>query len=124
MEHQDIRSSLVIFADGTNDHVVPYVNLGHKNVVHILIEIYSATKNELYEILLKHVINRLGPSGSFSFDEVKTKLTGARYIGVRISFIGLDGVFRTYLLSLMEYKPASSTSHIRASELLLLYVDR
>ena len=122
-DDNDVRIANLIAARNDYESAFPYRMLHAEGVKHYIVEMYSATKGNILKYLRSEVLNEAIPIVGFNIDKWKSKLSGSSYIGLRIYYYAIKAKkWRTFNLSVKEYKPHSSLCAVQASLLLKLWL--
>lgn len=114
-----VRIAFLIAAQNNYDYTFPFKSLHPEAIKHLIVEMYSATKAVVIKHLQQEVINEPIPIVGFNVDKWKSKLSGSSYIGIRIYYYARNcKKWRTFNLSVKEYKPHSSLNSLQACVLL------
>jgi hypothetical protein len=114
--HSIIRSTFDVISEGVR--VMPYESLHPKAIRHMIVEIYSALKTVIVDILEKYVKDMPVPNVHFTVDKVKSKVSSDNYLGLRVYFLDRLGQFRSINLSIKEFTPTSAVNANEASKVL------
>jgi hypothetical protein len=114
--HSRIRSTLDIMSDG--ERLMPYESLHPKAIRHMIVEIYTALKNVIVNILETNTKDMPIANIHFTVDKVKSKVSSDNYLGLRVFLLDSKGVYRSINLSIKEFIPSSSLFDVSASEVL------
>ena len=123
LQQQEVRTAFSVMGNGSVDCTVPFTMLHPVRIRHYIIEIYSAIKNIICEAIEKHVTSKPIPYLSFTVDKVKSKVSGESFLGLRVYFLDGIGEFRSYNLSIKQFRPCSNLSKDQASVVLRTWLD-
>jgi hypothetical protein len=123
LQQPEVRSMMSVMGNGNSDTTVPYALLNPSRVRHYIIEVYSAVKGIMQAAIAKHATSKSIPYVSFTVDKVKSKVSGDSFLGIRIFFLDGIGEFRTFNLSIKQFRPSSELNHQQASVLLRTWLD-
>lgn len=90
---------------------------------HHIVEIYYVVKNTICDAIVKHVTSKPIPHLSFTVDKVKSKVSGEKFLSLRVFFLDNSGEFRSYNLSIKQFRPSSNLSKEQASIVLRTWLD-
>ena len=114
--HPIIRTTFDVMTDGVR--TMPYESLHQKAIRHLIVEIYTALKDVIVDIIQKNIKDMPIPNVHFTVDKVKSKVSSDNYLGLRIYLLDRTGRYRSINLSIKEYLPSSSLNDIQASLVL------
>ena len=123
LQQQEVRTAFSIMGNGSAECTVPFTMLHPVRIRHYIIEIYSAVKNIICGAIEKHVTSKPIPYLSFTVDKVKSKVSGESFLGLRVYFLDGIGEFRSYNLSIKQFRPCSNLSKDQASVVLRTWLD-
>lgn len=114
--HPIIRTTFDVMTDGVRS--MPYESLHPKAIRHLIVEIYTALKEVIVDIIQKNTNDMPIPNVHFTVDKVKSKVSSDNYLGLRVFLLDKVGKYRSINLSIKEYLPSSSLNDIQASLVL------
>ena len=80
-------------------------------------------KKIIYGAIEKHITSKPIPYASFTVDKVKSKVSGENFLGLRIFFLDSIGEFRSYNLSIKQFRPSSNLQKDLLSVILRTWLD-
>lgn len=114
--HPNIRTTFDVMTNGVRS--MPYELLNPKAIRHMIIEVYTALKEVIVEILKKNVNDMPIPNVHFTVDKVKSKVSSDNYLGLRVFILDRIGKYWSLNLSIKEYLPSSALNDVQASLVL------
>lgn len=114
--HPTVRTTFDVMTDGVR--AIPYESLNPKAIRHMIVEVYSALKDVIVDILRSNIADMPIPNIHFTVDKVKSKVSSDNYLGLRVFLLDRHGKYRSMNLSIKEFLPSSSLNDIQASEVL------
>lgn len=100
---------------------MPYESLNQKAIRHQIVEIYSALKEVIVDIIMNNISDVPIPNIHFTVDKVKSKVSSDNYLGL-VFILDRLGKFRSINLSIKENLPSSALNDIQASQVLHLWL--
>ena len=123
LQQPEVRTTMSIMGNGVPESTVPFAMLNPVRIRHHIVEIYSVVKNNICDAIVKHVTSKPIPHLSFTVDKVKSKVSGENFLSLRVFFLDNSGEFRSYNLSIKQFRPSSNLSKEQASIVLRTWLD-
>ena len=123
LQQAEVRTTMSVKGNGNVDNIVPYEMLNPLRIRHYIIEIYAAVKSLICGSLQRHVLSKPIPFASFTVDKVKSKVSGDSFLGLRVFFLDGMGDFKSYNLSIKQFRPSSELTKEQASVVLRTWLD-
>ena len=123
LQQSEVRTTLSVMGNGNQDTTVPFAILNPIRIRHYIVEVYSAVKNIIFSAIERHATSKPVPYISFTVDKVKSKVSGENFLGLRVFFFDGSGQFRSYNLSIKQYRPSSELNREQASVPLRIWLN-
>ena len=123
LQQPEVRTSMSVMGNGNLESIVPFAMLNPLRIRHYIIEIYAAVKSLICGSIDRHVVSKPIPFASFTVDKVKSKVSGENFLGLRVYFLDSSGDFKSYNLSIKQFRPSSNLSKDQASVVLRTWLD-
>ena len=123
LQQQEVRTTLSVMGNGNQDTTVPFAMLNPNRIRHYIVEVYSAIKKIICAAIERHATSKPIPYVSFTVDKVKSKVSGENFLDLRVFFLDGNGQWRSFNLSIKQYRPSSELNGEQASVLLRTWLD-